>query len=202
MGFHLRLRLLRDPRGPSPPPGLSLVPRDGWRPLPQLRPNFGGGVGEADGPRLDDRHRIARDGAPSPGPSPLVPRGEGRIRSRFDKVRHTSLPHAVCGGGPGRGAPHHLAKSLPERSPARTHTIGPALSEAPGRSASTETYSRTSVPSYPVPSSCRQNAVPLARLPPDDVSELMAVCSTQAPVAEASGLRFIDTPSVPLSEDG
>ncbi len=23
------------PAGPSPPPGLSLVPRDGWRPLPK-----------------------------------------------------------------------------------------------------------------------------------------------------------------------
>jgi hypothetical protein len=47
-----------------------------------------------------------------------------------------------------------------------------------------------------------QNAVPLARLPPDDCSVLMLVCSTQLPVALASGFRFIDTPSVPDSDEG
>src|SRR6476620_5178713 len=41
-------------------------------------------------------------------PPPKTP-GGGGIRSRVDKVRRTSLPHAVCGGGPGRGGAHHLA---------------------------------------------------------------------------------------------
>ncbi len=48
----------------------------------------------------------------------------------------------------------------------------------------------------------RQNAVPLARLPAEEENAPKAVCSTKLPVAVASGLRFIDTPSVPLSDDG
>src|SRR5687768_8194226 len=46
---------------------------------------------------------LRRPGSPTPGPSPLVPRGEGRIRSRCNELLPFSLPHAVCGGGPARG---------------------------------------------------------------------------------------------------
>jgi hypothetical protein len=64
-------------------------------------------------------HRTGVRGGPSPGPppgpSPLVPRGEGRIRSR-SKVRRTSLPRAVCGGGPERGAACHPAPPSSKRS--------------------------------------------------------------------------------------
>ena len=79
----------------------------------------------------------------------------------------------------GRGAEHPAAAHRPDRS------YHPGRSNRPIRSCG------------PV-----QNAVPLARLPPDDWSVLMVVCSTQLPVALASGLRFIDTPSVPDSDEG
>jgi hypothetical protein len=46
-----------------------------------------------------------------------------------------------------------------------------------------------------------QNAVPFTRVPGDDCSELSVVCSTKLPLADASGLRFIDTPSVPASDE-
>jgi hypothetical protein len=47
-----------------------------------------------------------------------------------------------------------------------------------------------------------QNPVPLARFPAEDESDPSAVWSTNDPVALTSGLRFMDTPSVPESEDG
>src|SRR5688572_28830572 len=69
--------------------------------------------GEFDG--ASERLELRPAESPTPGPSPLVPRGEGRIRSRFDKVRCTSLPRAVCGGGSGRGAAQHPAPNAPNR---------------------------------------------------------------------------------------
>jgi hypothetical protein len=64
-----------------------LVPRGGAR----------NGNGE---PRRASRRAL------TPGPSPANCAGEGRIRSRYGKVGVPfSLPHAVCGVGPGRGAP-------------------------------------------------------------------------------------------------
>jgi hypothetical protein len=45
-----------------------------------------------------------------------------------------------------------------------------------------------------------QKTVPFARTPADDCSALRVVCSTNDPVV-ASGLRFIDTPSVPASAE-
>lgn len=44
-----------------------------------------------------------------------------------------------------------------------------------------------------------QNADPFTRVPGELESELRVVCSTKLPVALVSGLRFIDTPSVPAS---
>src|SRR5688500_2239748 len=55
---------------------------------------------------LGERDRTAPDGAPSPGPSPLVPRGEGRTLTRCDK--HRTAP----AGGP-------LPRPLPARSSRR-----------------------------------------------------------------------------------
>lgn len=45
-----------------------------------------------------------------------------------------------------------------------------------------------------------QNAEPVARVPGDEPSDERLVCSTKEPVALVSGLRFMDTPSVPDSE--
>ena len=63
-------------------------------------------------------------GGPSPGLSPLVPRGEGRIRSRSGYfVGRVTLPRAVCGRRPGRGA------RRTQRDPNRITRI-PALQSA------------------------------------------------------------------------
>ena len=91
------------------------------------------------------------------------------------------------------------ARGRSSMSAGDAYNSAPALQESAGadphQPENVLSYSRTLVLSY------RQNAVPFARLPPEDVSELIAVCSTQLPVADTSGLRFIDTPSVPLSAD-
>ena len=66
-------------------------PRGAGAPSGSLRlatsPKTAGGGWVADGSRLDDEIGLRPTGPPSPGPSPFVPHGEGRIRSRCDQVR-------------------------------------------------------------------------------------------------------------------
>lgn len=47
-----------------------------------------------------------------------------------------------------------------------------------------------------------QKLVPFARFPAEEEPTPTLVCSAKLPVAFASGLRFIDTPSVPPSDEG
>jgi hypothetical protein len=65
-------------------------------------PKTAGGGWGADGSALCDLHRTAPDGGPSPGPSPLVPHGEGRIRSRsgWITLRPRAPPPARLGSPP------------------------------------------------------------------------------------------------------
>jgi hypothetical protein len=88
--------------GPSPPPGLSLVPRDGGRPLPQLRGRGGGG--------RDSRasERVARaDGAPLSRPLPHKLRGGEVTRTEPAGARSNSPlpPCSLRGKGSGNGGP-------------------------------------------------------------------------------------------------
>ena len=55
-------------------------------------------------------------------------------------------------------------------------------------------------PGHGTPRPQAQNAVPFTRFPADDCRAFSVVCSTKPPV-DASGLRFIDTPSVPESAE-
>src|SRR5687768_13367717 len=76
---------------PSPPPGLSLVPRDGWRPLPQLR-GRGGVKVECGALRM-----IAKPPAKARHLSPEVGGEAGRgggLRAQFDARRSVSTPDA------------------------------------------------------------------------------------------------------------
>jgi hypothetical protein len=74
-------------RAPSPPAPL---------------PRYAGERGEFD--RVSTCVELRPPGCPSPGPSPLVPHGEGRIRSRFGSVgsRHLS-PMGFMGERTGEG---------------------------------------------------------------------------------------------------
>ena len=66
-------------RRPSPPPGLSLVPRDGWRPLPRLR-----GRGGSRDIAARRRAAVCVRGGPSPPPGlSLVPRDGWRPLPRL-----------------------------------------------------------------------------------------------------------------------
>src|SRR5687768_12924024 len=79
--------------GPSPPPGLSLVPRDGWRPLPQPRGRGGAGFGAL-------RRVVARDGEPPPSPAlPHKLRGGGRCDAPPGAGSNFSSPPCSSGGG-------------------------------------------------------------------------------------------------------
>jgi len=96
----------------------------------------------ATGPirRFVDGCRTASAGGPSPGPSPLVPRGEGRIRSRRDgclcvgRAPSRSSPRDLpqnCWGrysdGPGtRRRASHCARQGPSQA-----TVGPAPPNLP-----------------------------------------------------------------------
>jgi hypothetical protein len=96
------------PRGPlrgrpSPPPGLSLVPRDGGRPLPQLRPNFEGGV--VAGPEV---LRMVSGEQRAP-PSPALPRklrGGGRTAGSVRSgIEFSPFSRGAGERGRGRGGP-------------------------------------------------------------------------------------------------
>ena len=57
------------------------------------------------------------------------------------------------------------------------------------------------LPPFERPEKVVYQALPLARVPGDLDSEETAVCRTNAPLALPSGLRFIETPSVPAREE-
>jgi hypothetical protein len=99
----------------------------------------------AEQPRASKRFRPAsncvRQG-PSPGPSPLVPRGEGRIRSRIRtvcspwhfpgthsgrSVRVTSLPRCLRGRGRERGPPADAVRCSSPNSDPSTAPTSPRL---------------------------------------------------------------------------
>src|SRR5829696_2084580 len=94
-------------------------------PSPRPPPPLRGGGGEFDPapeaskrvPERYDIHRTAPEAAP---PHPASPPPNCRGRGEFDPARRGflpfSLPHAVCGGGPGRGAAHHPAQPCPKHS--------------------------------------------------------------------------------------
>ena len=89
------------PRGPSPPPGLSLVPRDGWRPLPQLR---GRGGREMAARRLASNCVRWR---PSPA-HPRKLRGGGRLHPEAPERDRSLYPLPLAGraregASPGEG---------------------------------------------------------------------------------------------------
>jgi prepilin-type N-terminal cleavage/methylation domain-containing protein len=113
---------------PSPPPGLSLVPRDGWRPLPQPR-----GRGVAERSRLDDRPRSASAGAPLPDPPPQTARGrENGTEAAEERSNSPPLPRQR-GRGPGGGglagaSGMHVAEPRSLRIPLR-RTLGFTLVE-------------------------------------------------------------------------
>jgi hypothetical protein len=114
-------------------------------------PQFGGGVRRplrgtsikavgGEGPRVADagvpstfdEHRTASAGCPSPDPSPFVPHGEGRIRSRCRDFPPFSLPHAVLGGRAGEGGnpPSRASSAEAPRSQLSTtlpRSLGPAV---------------------------------------------------------------------------
>ncbi len=78
-------------------------------------PNAGGG-GVAEGSRLGERHLTASAGDPSPDPSPLVPRGEGRIRARFGNFGSTSTSPAVLGRWASNASPEGAQRVAPEQA--------------------------------------------------------------------------------------
>ena len=90
------------PRG-APPPPTSYCARRG-APPPAPPRSFLAERGE-----LQDASKgipLRPRESPTPDPSPLVPRGEGRIRSPCGHYRVASpFPHAVCGGRAGDGGP-------------------------------------------------------------------------------------------------
>jgi hypothetical protein len=97
---------------PSPPPGLSLVPRDGGRPLPQLRGR--GGEGRLTALRMGWRERRA---PPIPGPSPTNV-GEGRTALQPSEAQSNSPlpPCSLRGKGPGDGGRCPAAECPSKRS--------------------------------------------------------------------------------------
>jgi hypothetical protein len=97
---------------PAPPPGSHYSPTS-----PKTA---GGGWGGArcDGSAKGIELRPA--GGPSPGPSPFVPHGEGRIRSRSEKPveRVTSPARSLRGRGRERGG-HPPSRATHPKRPAR-----------------------------------------------------------------------------------
>jgi hypothetical protein len=93
---------------PPPPTGLLLVPRNGGRPLLQLRVNFGGGGGGWIGTRRTGP--VCVRGRPPPRPSPANCAGEGerhRIVSSsvvYPLSRAPFIPSPACGRGCGSQA--------------------------------------------------------------------------------------------------
>jgi hypothetical protein len=84
--------------------------------------------GEVD--RAATSIELAPDGAPPTrlgSHLPQKPLGEVDFDPDPTKVRRTSLPRAVCGGGPGRGAAHHPAPRLPKLTAACPTPTSPSL---------------------------------------------------------------------------
>jgi hypothetical protein len=145
-------------------------------------------------------HLTASAGGPSPGPSPLVPRGEGRIRSRFDSfgARHPS-PTQFVGEGPGMGGARpslHSSRSalilpnapLPRswgrgRPPLRGTSKRPGGGEGPrGRSENPAVFPTTKTGRTPHRvRPARVTVSPLHRLTPGGTSPTgPAACSSRA----------------------
>ena len=82
----------------------------GLAPLAHLPQKTLGEVGVALDHGSANSIELRQAESPTPRPPPPSFLGErGRIRSCATGSLPFSLPHAVCGGGPGRGATHHLA---------------------------------------------------------------------------------------------
>jgi hypothetical protein len=78
--------------------------------------------------RITDRRTALNwrpTGGPSPDPSPLVPRGEGRIRSRSGRSVASPFPHALYGGRTGNGGAHHLVLTDPKLTAACPTSTSP-----------------------------------------------------------------------------
>ena len=133
------VRILRFRRVWSPTPGPSpLVPRGegrirlccdwGWRvrraPPPARHlatsPNSGGGTPKIPGSSTCIELRPTRASPPAP-PARSSRRGENSVPLRRALLPF-SLPHAVCGGGSGRGAAHPPAPSPAAAPPVLPHT--------------------------------------------------------------------------------
>jgi hypothetical protein len=72
---------------------------------------------------------LAPDWAPSPRPRPPLRGGGGEFDPAATCLLLFSLPHAVCGGGSGRGAAHPSRAIPPEPlpTPSLHHSITPSL---------------------------------------------------------------------------
>ncbi|HEY0020610.1 MAG TPA: secretin N-terminal domain-containing protein [Longimicrobium sp.] len=111
---------------PSPPPGLSLVPRDGWRPLPQTA---GEGWCEGLNARCSGRFGAGWWAAPHPGPPPQTARARvTRPTGCPERDRILPLSRAAGEGAGGRGrrrAQFGGSRSAPPPAP---HQPPPAVS--------------------------------------------------------------------------
>jgi hypothetical protein len=105
-----------------------LAPPPGSHDSPTSPKTAGGGWVTAGGGGSATSIELAPAGGPSPGPSPFVPHGEGRIRSRSRQlVERVTLPRAVCGEGRGGRPPPQLQPRRGAGHNSRTHSRTPAL---------------------------------------------------------------------------
>jgi hypothetical protein len=108
---------------PSPPPGLSLVPRDGWRPLPH------GGWVVAEGSRLATGIQLRPRRALTPGPSAASCAGEGWVRAADlpERTRILPSPRGTSGEGSGEGPSRTPARCLSKRPTSRQQKPSPSI---------------------------------------------------------------------------